>query len=220
MNRAMGGGKPTVRFVRVDPAKPDPVVVADACDELRAGALAVLPTDTGYALCGLATDEGVLQKVYRTKGRDPSKPLHVLVAARADAERLVDVEPRVARAIERLLPGALTLVLPARPDAPRGLNPAGTTIGIRIPDLPFTLAVLARLGAPLTATSANPSGGPAPFASEDLAGCTELAEVSVVYDAGSLPHRRPSTIVEVLPGQLPRLLREGPVELSAVLAVL
>jgi len=192
-------------------------VSENAVGRLAQGELVVLPTDTGYALCGRVWDAAVLERVYSAKGRDPSKPLHVLVGSIEAGRRIVQIEPRIERLMQRLLPGPLTLVLPAAESAPRGLNRGGTTIGVRIPDLSFTLEVLRTLDEPVTATSANPSGGPAPFDGAAVRAAGESLGVSAVYDAGKLPHQRASTIVELLPGQPPRVLREGPVDLSSIL---
>jgi L-threonylcarbamoyladenylate synthase len=212
------GSRPIV--CRVDGTEPEPEQVEAASRLLSAGQLVVLPTDTGYALAGVASDEAVLERVCSSKGRDPRRPLHVMVASLKQAEELVHVEPRARVLFERLMPGPLTLVLPARAGVPEGLNRSGGTIGIRIPDLHYTLEVLARLGAPLTATSANPSGGPTPFTSRELAICASMPGVAAIFDAGDLPHRRASTIVELLPGAEPVLLREGPMELFSIQRVL
>lgn len=201
---------------RVDRAW-DRRVSDNAVSRLAQGELVVLPTDTGYALCGRVLDAAVLDRVYSAKGRDPSKPLHVLVGSIEAARRIVEIDPRIERLMQRLLPGPLTLVLPASESAPRGLNRGGTTIGVRIPDLSFTLEVLRKLDEPVTATSANPSGGPAPFDGAAVRAAGEVLGVSAIYDAGELPHQRASTIVELLPGQAPRVLREGPVDLSSIL---
>jgi L-threonylcarbamoyladenylate synthase len=209
-----------VPWYRVDPRSRDAETVRAATSLLRASGLVVLPTDTGYALCGLAADRSALDRVYEAKGRERAKPLHVLVPDLQTARSLVRIEPRAERVIARLMPGALTLVLPAAHGAPHGLNPAGDTIGIRIPELPFTLAVLEELRAAVTATSANPSGVTAPFTSAELAAVGILRGVAAIFDAGDLPHRHASTIVELLPGRDPRLLRAGPVVLGQVLELL
>lgn len=210
----------TSSWTEVDPQAPEQAHVDEAVAILRAGGLAVLPTDTGYALCGDALDDAVLARVFASKSRDPGKPISVMVANLRHAQELVMVEPRVERVFKALLPGPLTLVLPRVLIGYDSLNRYGTTLGVRIPDLSFTLSVLERLGRPLTATSANPSGGPSPHRRSQLGSCAALPGVEAIFDAGDLPHGRASTIVEILPGRQPVLLREGPVDLSEVLAVL
>src|SRR5688572_21833367 len=111
-------------LIRVDPAGGPPEALELAVELLRRGQLVVLPTDTGYALSGCATDESVLEAVYASKDRDPTKPLHVIVSGLAMAERLVRVDARARRLVAGLLPGPLTLVLPAAATAPRNLNRA------------------------------------------------------------------------------------------------
>src|SRR5690348_2992858 len=87
--------------------------VNDAIEQLRAGRPVLLPTDTVYGLCALATSEQAALELYRLKGRDTGQPT-ALVAA--DVPALLGLLPELpaeaADVVQALLPGPFTLVLP------------------------------------------------------------------------------------------------------------
>ncbi len=124
--------------------------------QLQAGSCAVIPTDT---VPGLTSLPQFSTQIYTRKGRALHKPL-ILLAADLDQVRVLcqGWEPAWEDLITTHWPGALTLVLPASDRVPTHLAPDGT-IGIRIPNQPETLALLAQSG-PLTTTSVNRSGQP------------------------------------------------------------
>lgn len=137
----------------------DPKTVEDAAALLRAGKLCAFPTETVYGLGADATDADAVLSIYETKGRPRFNPLIIHCADLQMAALLADFSP-LARRLAGLWPGSLTLVLPARPV--NGLADVATagldTVAIRIPDHPLALALIAAVGRPLAAPSANPSG--------------------------------------------------------------
>jgi L-threonylcarbamoyladenylate synthase len=202
----MSGRRPEV--LRVDPLRPSSQAVAVAAGLLRRGELVVLPTDTVY---GVAADPNVAQaveRIYRAKGRDPGKPLPLLVADIQDVARRGAVLGQRARALaQRYWPGPLTLVLRA----------GDTFEGFRVPDHPVTLAVLRAAGGVLRVTSANRSGEPA--AQDAEAAAAALAgHVRLVLDAGPAPLGRESTVVREEGGEL-TVLREGAIPAAEILGV-
>lgn len=137
----------------------DPKTVAEAAAILRAGKLCAFPTETVYGLGADATDADAVLSIYETKGRPRFNPLIVHCANLAMAETIAEFSP-FARKVATLWPGSLTLVLPAKPG--NGLADVATagldTVAIRIPDHPIALELIAAVGRPLAAPSANPSG--------------------------------------------------------------
>jgi L-threonylcarbamoyladenylate synthase len=124
---------------------------AEAAEALRAGKVAVVPTET---VVGLVAAESGLPRVREIKGRDADKPIALLCGSPQTAFSLAADVPPLARTLAALYwPGPLTLVLD---------DHAGGTIGVRVPAGPAVRAVLDAYGAPLYATSANLSGEPAP----------------------------------------------------------
>ena len=188
-----------------------------AIDALRAGGLAVIPTDTVYGLAADGRSEDAARALYAVKGRDAIQPTALLFASVDALEEHVPGLPARARAIVRaVLPGPLTLVLPnpegrfgwlneRRPDA----------IGVRVPAVAGPgREVLAALGV-LVATSANLPGRPDPQRADDVPAEIRSA-VAAVVDGGPL-HGTPSTVVD-LTGAAPVVLREGAVPAEELLA--
>ena len=180
---------------------------------LRAGRLAVLPTDTVYGLCAEPTEAGAVA-VAELKKRAQTQPI-ALLAGSVDA--LLEAVPELPEpALRALLPGAYTLILP---------NPAGRfawlagdnpqAIGVRVPRLPATTAAVLDATGPVLATSANLHGGPDPRRLDDVP--QEIREASAaLVDGGELPGT-PSTVLD-LTGAEPRVLREGAVAAAVALA--
>jgi L-threonylcarbamoyladenylate synthase len=189
-----------------------------AVEAIRAGRLAVIPTDTVYGLATSPYAEAPVRRLYRAKGRDDLQPT-ALVAA--DLELLLECVPelrgRAGSIAGALLPGPFTLILP---------NPAhrfpwltGTTpdaIGVRVPELSGPGGeVLARVGA-IVATSANLPGGPDPRTLDDVPEEIRVAAAALL-DGGALPGT-PSTVIDFT-GPEPIVLREGAAPAAEALRV-
>lgn len=174
---------------------------------LRAGELVAFPTETVYGLGADATNSDAVLKIYETKGRPRFNPLIAHVSDLAMAERLVDFSP-LARELTRFWPGPLTLVLPRRADAALSdLVTAGLdTVGVRMPAHPLALALIAAVGRPVAAPSANRSGRLSPTtAAQVVAG---FAGTVPVLDGGPCRAGVESTIVAVV-GDTVTQLRAG-----------
>ena len=184
---------------------------------LKAGGLAVLPTETGYMLAADATSEAAIDAVYAAKGRPPAKPIHVAVTSLEEIERYVELPDAARRACTKLMPGPFTAVGLSR-GLPDVLTAGTGTLGARIPDAPVTLQILHALGRPLSATSHNLSGqapDPDPVkAAEQLHGDHVI---HVVVDRAAAVYDKPSTLVRFDSGSF-EILRQGPVTAAAIAA--
>lgn len=186
-------------------------VVAITVEILQGGGVAVVPTDTSYGLAADASNSGAVRFLSQLKGRTAEQPLSVIVADRAQAERLTEFGPGAAKLWERFLPGPLTLVLPAAENT--GLVPdvlsADGTLGVRYPDYGFSVMTAERLGRPYTATSANRTGRPPAYSVDEfLDSLPENLLPHLVVDAGALPIRPVSTVARVTADTVD-VLREG-----------
>ena len=185
--------------------------VAETVAALRAGDLAVVPTDTVYGLACRPDREESVRALSALKGRTLQQPI-ALVAANASA--LAELVPELEAAA--LVRGPFTLVLsnPAR-RLPWLTGTRPETIGVRLPDVDGAAAELLDAVGVVAATSANLHGGPDPARVEDVP--TAIVEaVAAVLDGGELPGS-PSTVVD-LTGSEPRVLREGAVPAAEALA--
>jgi len=184
---------------------------------LRSGHLVAFPTDTVYGVGAPAFDATSVAAIYVAKERPPEKAIPVLIADEADLPPIAAAVPESVHVlIAHFWPGALTLVLPKRPDVPEIVS-SDATVAVRIPDLDLTRAFL-RLTGPLAATSANRSGQPSPVTAADV--IAQLGgRITAVLDGGACPGGVPSTVVDCVSSP-PRVLREGGISIAALRAVL
>jgi L-threonylcarbamoyladenylate synthase len=192
----------------------DPLTVPkDDVERFQAALLSdgvgLFPADTVYGLAADAESEAGVRRLYELKGRPERKPAAVMFFELDRAlAALGDVGPRTRRAIERLLPGPVTLILP-NPGRlfPLACGPAPERLGVRVPDVPEAMRAIHR---PVLQSSANPSGGPDPRRLADVDQAIR-AGVDVELDGGELPGT-PSTVVDLVAYESSgayEVLREG-----------
>ncbi len=201
----------------------DADVVARAARALRAGQVVAIPTDTVYGLAAAIDKPDAIDRLYAIKGRPDEKAIPVLIS---DPEHVRRLSPRLTATAVRLArsfwPGALTLVLPALPDLPRGVTDVTDdgmqTVAIRVPDSALARAIIAAAGGALAVTSANRSGAAPAVEAREVEGF-ELDEHLLVIDGGRAPGGVPSTIV-LATSEQPEILRQGAISASAIAAAL
>ena len=201
---------PPTQVVRVDAAAPDLGVMRQAAQVLRAGGLVAFPTETFYGLGAAGLDPEATRRVFAAKGRPASMPLLLLVDSRAMVAAVAaSIPAQAAPLMERHWPGALSLVLTAARGVPAAVTAGPGTVGVRVSAHPVARALVRALGEPVTAPSANRTGGAPPVTAEEV-----LAEldgvIELILDAGPTPGGAPSTILDVTVDP-PRLLRQGAV---------
>lgn len=169
------------------------VSVTEAARLLREGKVGLMPTET---VVGLVAGEAGLLRLFEIKGRDPDKPIALLCDSAEEALGWSREVPPLARFLaDRFWPGPLTLVLDAREDG---------TVGVRVPAHPVARTVLAGYGEPLYATSANPSGEPAPRGLEGVDPAVRAAADFAVR--GEMGSGEASAVVDFSRGKI-RVLR-------------
>jgi L-threonylcarbamoyladenylate synthase len=195
----------------------DEIATFERC--ISVGGVALFPADTVY---GLATEpdsrEGV-DRLYRLKGRSPDRPAAVMFFKLDLALAALPELPDPTRgALERLLPGGVTLLLP-NPERrfPLATGPNPDVLGLRVPKLTGRLAPLAEMSWPVLQSSANLSGETEARRIEDVDKRLR-AGVDLILDGGELPGT-PSTIVDLTAyhrtGRFP-IVRDGAVPAEAV----
>lgn len=177
-----------------------------ALDVIGAGGLVAFPTDTVYGLAANLHNEKAINNLFTAKGREMHKAIAVLVGS---VEQLEEITPGFSDSAKtlasRFWPGALTLVVSRRSDLPDILS-ALPTIGVRMPDHPFTIQLLKATG-PLAVTSANLSGAANPLTALDV--LEQLGgQVDLILDGGRCPGGIPSTVVDCTVPDV-KVLRQG-----------
>ncbi len=188
-------------------------VIGSIAEELKKGSLAVIPTDTAYALAADATNEESVKKVFALKKRDESKPIPIVVSDLYMIKEYAEITPLAEHLCHAFMPGPLTLIVPQKQGLAKSLSSKG--VAFRIPENDFTRAIISELGVPVTSTSANLSGDAPLYTSEDV---LELFrnKVELILDAGNLPPTPPSTIIDLMDGKQ-EIIRKGPISEEDIL---
>lgn len=190
-----------------------PQSLARATDLLLQGEVIALPTDTVYGVAALAFDAEAVAKIYQVKERPFDKAIPVFVPSVADLSRVCrDIPPAVLTLLEQYWPGALTVILPVSPNLPGIVTNNGPTVAVRMPDHPVVMQLLAMVGQPLAATSANISGKPNPQTAADVEAQLQ-GRIPLILDDGPTPSNLASTILDVTQWP-PQVVRQGALELS------
>lgn len=217
---------------------------------LKKGKAVVYPTDTAYGLAVDAANTRALRRLYTIKGRSFKKPVHVVVSSMAMAKKYVKFNKLAERVFRKLLPGPLTLVLgleirnqrsgqnsssPSEiKEGSRGefqkneikalelLSAKTGTLGIRMPKNKTALGLVKKLGRPITATSANLSGGKTAYSvSEALKQFqNKKFQPDLYLDQGRLPTRRKTSTIVDLTSENVRIIRRGWITKIQILKVL
>jgi L-threonylcarbamoyladenylate synthase len=197
-----------ILLLKIDPGKPNAEKLAEAVRILCEGGVIAFPTETFYGLGADSRNKTAVDKIFRIKGRNFRNPLSVIVANDRDVTPLVEEIPAAAKILmQTFWPGPLTLVFRASSSVLPRLTAETGKIGIRVSSHPVARFLAAGLAGPLTATSANLSGGPE-CSSADAVIRTLGDLPDAVIDSGPTPGGAGSTILDVTVSP-PRILREG-----------
>ena len=204
----MGSYPSAVPIISVDPHHPQPDVIAQAAERLRAGELVAFPTETVYGLGANALDAQAVARIYAAKGRPAWNPViaHVadLDAARALSRAWPESAERLARAF---WPGPLTLVVPKAAHVPTEATAGLDAVGVRVPAHPVALALLRAAGVPIAAPSANRFTQVSPTTAAHVV--QSLGDrVPLVLDGGAATVGIESTVVDCT-GDAVVILRPG-----------
>ena len=181
---------------------------------IAVGGVAVFPADTVYGLACEPDLDDAVARLYELKWRRPEKPSAVMFfRVELALAALPELGERTRAAVEALVPGGVTLLLPNPAHRfPLAAGPDPDTIGLRVPALPPAAAALQAVRWPVLQSSANHAGG---------ADARKLADVpqdirreaDMVLDGGELPGTA-STVIDLRGFETTRdwhVLREGAV---------
>lgn len=191
----------------------------EAASILRHGGLVAFPTETVYGLGADAENPEAVARIFAAKGRPANHPLIVHIGHAGLLERwAADIPPSALRLAQHFWPGPLTLILKRSTRVPDAVTGGQDTVGLRVPDHPVALALLAAFGGGIAAPSANRFGRISPTTAQHVR--DELGEtVDGILDGGPCRVGIESTILD-LSGDHPRLLRPGAITAAQIEAVL
>jgi len=193
--------------------------IARAVDVFRSGGIVAFPTDTVYGIGAHAYLPAAVEQLYIAKGRPEVKAIPLLLSGLAALpEVAADIPDQAYALAARFWPGALSLVLRRTVRVPDAVTSGGDTVAVRVPDHRVTQALIAALGAPLAATSANRSEQPAPATADEV--WAQLAgRIHLILDGGTCPGGVASTVVDLTVSPA-RILRQGGIPASELAALI
>jgi L-threonylcarbamoyladenylate synthase len=184
---------------------------------LVAGGLVAFPTETVYGLGADALNAEAVARIYLAKGRPADHPLIVHVASMDGLGDWADDVAEYAIALARdFWPGPMTLIVKRSALAGDFVTGGQDTVGVRVPNHPVALGLLAAFaragGKGVAAPSANRFGNVSPTtAAAVVAELSDyLADGDQILDGGACDVGVESTIIDCT-GATPRILRPGAV---------
>ena len=196
------------KIVKVDTNEALRAGLKRAVDVISGGGAVAFPTESFYGLGVNARDEEAVRHLFAIKKRQSDQPILILIPTRDMLDQYVARIPETAkRLIKQFWPGGLTLVFQAGSGTLRSLTGGTGRIGIRISSHPVATGLSLQAGLPITGTSANVSGEPAPTSVEQVVDSLRDT-VDLILDGGETQGGKGSTILDVTVDP-PRILREG-----------
>jgi tRNA threonylcarbamoyl adenosine modification protein (Sua5/YciO/YrdC/YwlC family) len=196
------------QYFVIHPTHPQARLIARAAEIVRTGGVIAYPTDSCYALGCHVGDKAAMERLRRIRGVDERHHFTLMCRDLSEIGTYARVDNAQYRLLRMLTPGSYTFILEGTKDLPRRiLNPRRKTIGLRVPDHPVALALLAELGEPLLSTTLILPGDDAPLEDAGEIRTRLERDVELVLDGGPCG-TAPTTVVD-LTGAVPEVLRAG-----------
>lgn len=173
------------QFFSVHPEFPQPRLMKQAAEIIRAGGLVAYPTDSAYALGGHLGDSSLLDRIRRIRQVDDRHHFTLVCRDLSEIATYARVDNAQYRLLKAATPGSYTFILEGSRELPRRvLHPKRKTIGLRIPDHRLVLALLAELDEPLLSSTLILPGDEEPMTDPQEIRDRLEKRVDLVIDAG------------------------------------
>lgn len=185
------------QYFELHPLTPQTRLIRRAADIVRAGGVIAYPTDSCYALGCHIGDKAALERVRRIRQADRHHHFTLVCRNLADVGRFAKLATWQFRLIKACTPGPYTFLLPATTETPRRLqHERRRTIGVRIPDHPVPLLLLAELGEPLMSSTLMLPGDALPLTDGREIRARLEHEIDAVLDGGNCGVE-PTTVIDL-----------------------
>jgi L-threonylcarbamoyladenylate synthase len=170
-------------------------MIASAARFVNGGGVIVYPTETVYGLGAKALDEQAVMRVFLIKKRPLSMPIFLAVSSFEMLEKVAEVKEEDLDLLGNLFPGPVSVLVRKKSVVPDILTAGSPLVGIRFPDHETALRIIDLVG-PITSTSANRTGSPAPVSFAAVS--PEIRDrVDAVVDGGKCKYSEPSTLLDL-----------------------
>ena len=194
--------------LRVHPENPQPRLISQAVERIRAGDVVVYPTDAAYAIGCQIGNKAAMERIAQIRGLGPKHQYAILCCDLSDIATYAKVDNAMYRLLKNNTPAVTTFILPATSEVPRRLmHPKKKTIGLRIPSNPVCQMLLKELDEPLLTSTLILPGQDDPL--DDPYG--KRIDVFINSGLGTLA----TTSIVDLSGDQPEIIRRGIGDVSA-----
>lgn len=194
--------------ISIHPKDPQHRLIKQAAEIIRDGGLAAFPTDSAYALGGQVGDAALLDRIRHIRGVDDRHHFTLLCRDLSEIATYARVDNAQYRLLKASTPGAYTFILEGTKELPRRvLHPKRKTIGLRVPDHPLVLALLAELDQPILSSTLSLPDDEQPLCDADEIEARIGGLLELIVDCG--PCGAGATTVINLVGGAPELIRSG-----------
>jgi tRNA threonylcarbamoyl adenosine modification protein (Sua5/YciO/YrdC/YwlC family) len=201
------------QYFDVHPVNPQVRLIRRAADIVREGGVIAYPTDSCYALGCHIGDKDALERVRRIRQADRNHHFTLVCRDLTEIGRYARVDTWQFRLLKACTPGPYTFLLPATRETPRRLqHERRRTIGIRVPDHPVPLALLAELGEPLMSSTLMLPGDEFPLTDGEEIRARLEHQIDAVLSGGHCG-LEPTTVVDLAVNPAV-VLRQGKGDLS------
>lgn len=170
-------------------------MIASAARFIIGGGAIVYPTETVYGLGANALDEQAVMRIFLIKKRPLSKPISLAVSNLDMLRNVAEIRDEDIEILEALLPGPVSILVRKKSVVPDILTAGSPLVSIRFPDHESALRIIDKAG-PITSTSANRTGQPAPVTAKEVS--KEIEDrVDLVVDGGKCRYCQPSTLLDL-----------------------
>ena len=183
---------------------------------VKNGGLAVIPTDTSYAVICDAFNTAAITKLRMAKKQVSDLALPVAAASIETIRGVANFSVAANDLACAFWPGTLTILTVAQDSLSWNLGQPGTALAVRVPHNELALAVLREIG-PTVMTGAQLAGEVA-IQNVEQARAALGESVDVYIDSGQLSGQD-STVIDASTDQI-RLIRKGALTLAQIRAVM
>ncbi len=208
-----------MKIIKINYKNPDPNAIKKVANVIKKGRIAIVPGDAVYTVVGDAFNPEAIKKVYQIKKRERGKAFNLGLYCLDDIAKYGEFNSLIKKIAKRFSKEPFSFaVLRNEKTVPNFLNPGYKTLAFRVPFNKVTSTLSKFHRTPVIGTSANISELKNTYSVEELMeyfrsvfGCE--IEPDIVLDAGKLPVRRPSTVIELVNDKV-RIIREGEIKTS------
>ncbi len=204
-----------MNVIKINQRKNVEPIIKKIAETVKQGKVIIYPTDTVYGLGANVYDKNVIERIYQIKRREKNHPFSIIIGNVLDLKELIEeIHQPAIILMEKFWPGALTLIFKSSLKLKDKLPVDRENIGVRLPNNKICGFLTKFCGYPIISTSANLSGGKAPYSIEEIPQEIKTS-CDIIIDTGKIRSKGESTIIDVST-PIPKIIREGGIPMEEI----